>query len=445
MSKERSHGATEADDLAAQATAIEVARRLKDRDILDRARCAAVEDSPYPELTRWLPWSLSQGDAGLAVLFEYLEDCFPGQGWDVEVRTHLEAAARSIDGLDGLGISMYGGLAGIAFATWYASRGGRRCRGLSAALDRAICPRVEAMADALDATFGGCSVRLFDFISGITGVGAYLLCRVEQEGARKALERVLRCLVSLTDEDEGLPRWRTPPHMLASGEQARNYPDGNMNCGLAHGIPGPLGLMSLAVSHGVSVPGLEEGIERIVDFLLTHRVDDHRGVNWGDCYPLPRPGERGGAQARPRPGRSAWCYGSPGISRALYLAGRALARPAWCQIAIDAMTSAVTRPVEERNIPSPTFCHGIAGLLQITLRFARDTRLPVFAKAASSLLEQLVEAYDPASILGFRSITVGGRRVDDPGLLDGAQGVCLTMLAATTNIEPTWDRMFLLS
>jgi lantibiotic biosynthesis protein len=31
------------------------------------------------------------------------------------------------------------------------------------------------------------------------------------------------------------------------------------------------------------------------------------------------------------------------------------------------------------------------------------------------------------------------------GLLEGAAGVALVLLAATTSVEPAWDRMFLVS
>ncbi len=378
------------------------------------------------------------------MLFEYLEACFPGQGWDREARWHMETAARAVEATPGLGISLWGGLGSLAFSAWYLSRGGRRYRGLSTILDEALIPKVEAQAEALDAAPGGCAVDHFDLISGLTGAGLYLLCRSELEAARRTLERVLHSLVLLTTDDEGLPRWWTPLHLLI-GEQLARCPHGNLNCGLAHGIPGPLGLMSLAKMHGIPVPGTDEGIERIVAWSLAHRVDDRRGANWPSFYPLPRPGEREESRAKPRPAIAGWCYGSPGLSRALYLAGQALARPDWSQVAVDAMRSAVTRPVEERDIPSPTFCHGVAGLLQITMRFARDTGLPVFEHATRALLAQLVDAYDPGSILGFRSIDHTGTSIDDPGLLDGAPGACLVMLAATTLVEPTWDRMFLLS
>jgi hypothetical protein len=101
--------------------------------------------------------------------------------------------------------------------------------------------------------------------------------------------------------------------------------------------------------------------------------------------------------------------------------------------------------VRERRVDSPTFCHGMAGLLQITLRFTHDTGEPVFADAAADLAEQLLVAYDPDTLLGFCSLEPGGNAVDNAGLLDGAPGVALVLLAVATDAEPTWDRLFLLA
>jgi hypothetical protein len=87
----------------------------------------------------------------------------------------------------------------------------------------------------------------------------------------------------------------------------------------------------------------------------------------------------------------------------------------------------------------------VAGLLQITLRFAHDTGLPQFQEAARALTRQLLDLREPETLLGYRSIEQEGRRVDQPGLLDGAPGVALVLLAAAGGVEPGWDRIFLLS
>jgi hypothetical protein len=143
--------------------------------------------------------------------------------------------------------------------------------------------------------------------------------------------------------------------------------------------------------------------------------------------------------------RAAWCYGSPGVARALWLAGQALDRNEYRAQAISAMKAVFRRPIPARMIESPTFCHGVAGLLAITMRFARETYRPMFFQESQRLVEQLMGSFQPDSLLGFRCIEYGNNQTDQPGLLDGAAGVAIVLLAASTGIEPTWDRIFLLS
>ena len=95
---------------------------------------------------------------------------------------------------------------------------------------------------------------------------------------------------------------------------------------------------------------------------------------------------------------------------------------------------------------SPTFCHGVSGLLQITMRFAHDTGSPTLRAGAGELGRQLLSHYDPASRSASRASRLQNTRIDQPGLtLDGAAGVPLVALAAAEDVEPAWDRIFLLS
>jgi hypothetical protein len=201
--------------------------------------------------------------------------------------------------------------------------------------------------------------------------------------------------------------------------------------------------MALASSRGIAVSGQNEAVDRLAEWLVGNRADDAWGVNWPYAVSLTQDGVPDLAGSGPS--RAAWCYGAPGVARTLWLAGVARDRPDWRNLAIQAMEAVYRRPIPARQIDSPTFCHGVAGLLQVTLRFANETRLPVFTNAAVDLTGWLLSAYEPDSLLGYRNWEPGGTRVDHAGLLDGAPGVLLALLAAATDAEPSWDRAFLLA
>lgn len=228
----------------------------------------------------------------------------------------------------------------------------------------------------------------------------------------------------------------------------QQFPNGYLNCGLAHGIPGPLGALSLARLGGVTCEGLDEAIERLATWLVSHRLDDQWGINWPTGVGLLPSGDQGGrvasVKASPR-AQAGWCYGSPGIARVLYFSGLALGKPEYCDMAVQAIEAVLRRPPAARLIQSPTFCHGVAGLLHIVLRFANDTGSAALLAGAEAITEQLLSLYEPGSLLGFRAVEFDGARVDQPGLLDGAPGVALVLLAAACEAEPAWDRLFLLS
>ena len=424
----------------------DLAERLRDQHRVALAVAAAPTQTAFPLAVRWLAPSLAQGDAGIALTCAYLDAWWPDEGWDQAGHSYLSTAAVAAENSPQLSPAMFGGLTGLALAAWSLSRGATRYRNLMAALENALLPNVMTQAEGWDPPImDGMSFGQFDVISGLAGIGAYLLLRREQPGAGAALESVLRALVALASDSGSRPRWWTPAHLLGDEEMAALYPNGNLNCGLAHGIPGPLALMALALADGIGVPGIEEAVDRLAGWIVGHRADDGWGVNWPYAISLTQEGLPDRGAPTDGPSRAAWCYGAPGVARALWLAGVARNRPEWGNLAIEAMEAVYRRPIAARQIDSPTFCHGVAGLLQITLRFANNTGLPVFTNAACDLTEQLLSAYEPDSLLGYRNWEPGGTRVDQPGLLDGAPGVLLALLAAATDVEPSWDRAFLLS
>ena len=425
---------------AALTAAREVADRVTDRERVAAAIVAAREQTRFPDSVHWNASGIAQGDAGIALLCAQLDRCAPDAGWD-ETGHELLASAAGHAEHNVLGPSLFDGTTGLAFAAAQLGREGERYQRMSASLDATVSAQAIALARALDAARDGVAVHQFDAISGLAGMGAYLLARRGRPHVDAALESLLHAHVNLCrTPSSGPPRWVTPAGLASDERTARLYPRGHLNCGLAHGIPGPLAVMALAAAHGLAVDGLHDAMASIAAWLCDNRCDDTWGINWPTIVSLPGP------EALPaQPARAAWCYGSPGVARALWLTSVALEDDGLGALAGEAMEAVYRRPVRVRQIDSPTFCHGVAGLLQITLRFAHDTGLEVFRAAANDLTDQLLEAYDPSRLLGFSCIEPDGNEVDQPGLLDGACGVALVLLAAATSVEPSWDRLFLLA
>jgi hypothetical protein len=394
--------------------------------------------TPLPRTAVWSPLSISQGWTGLAIACGALDSCFPEQGWDETAHRYLTLAAPSVDD-QSCHPGLFSGLAGIAFAAYFLSKKGLRYQKLLGFIEDRLCDELDARSVHDDFPFHGVRFDLFDLISGWTGIIAYLLERRDDPRLAKHLVALLERLARLLNDGQDVPAWHTPSSLCADKELAAQHPNGFLNCGLAHGIPGPLAVLSLARLAGVVAAGLDEGIRKSAEWLVAHQIEDAWGINWPSVVPLGVP------RSQWMPSRTAWCYGSPGVARSLWLAGRALHERSWQALAINSMEAVFRRPQSARGIFSPTFCHGLAGLLSVAMRFAHERPTEGILLGIQSLGRELVRAFDRDAPLGYRSEDVPGVFVDRPGLLEGAPGVILALLAGSTAVEPTWDRLFLLS
>ncbi|HWW00653.1 MAG TPA: lanthionine synthetase C family protein [Candidatus Acidoferrum sp.] len=436
--------------VAALNVALEVARRLREPAQIEAAVIQAKLQSDNPKGPQWVPHGFAQGYAGLALLWGQLDRCLPNEGWDAVGHEHLEIAAEGTATQGWLSSGAFSGIGGLAFAACYLSRSGTRYSRLLATLDKGLIRRLAPRIAYLNGLRDGAPSDAFDVISGLSGVVPYLLGRRESGEVETTLHDLVLSLVSLSQDENGLPRWHSPSHLSKPAEDfmLQLYPNGYLNCGLAHGIPGPLGALALAYLAGIRCAGLEEAIDRLAGWLVAHRLDDEWGLNWPNGVALRPPGDPAGRiypMDKSTQAQAGWCYGSPGVARVLHFAGQCLERSEYCDLAVQAIEAVLRRPVAARRIESPTFCHGVAGLLQIVLRFANDTSSKALEAGAVALTEQLLGLYEPESLLGFRSVEFAGKRVDQPGLLDGAPGVALVLLGVACDTNPAWDRLFLLS
>ncbi len=84
----------------------------------------------------------------------------------------------------------------------------------------------------------------YDVISGLSGAGRYFLSISENLEVLKRLKLILEYCISLVKPvqimEETVLGWYIAPKNLFTNEDRRKYPKGSFNCGLAHGIVGPL-------------------------------------------------------------------------------------------------------------------------------------------------------------------------------------------------------------
>jgi class I lanthipeptide synthase len=249
------------------------------------------------------PQSLGNGAAGVALL--HIERAATSLGgWQV-AHTWLAAAADG-DISAGPDATLFFGAPALAFALHAAAdRPGKYERAL-AALDARVAALTRRRLDQAHARIdSGDRPKLaeFDLINGLTGLGAHLLRR-DPHGA--LIGQVAAYLVRLTEPlgGEDLPGWWTdlPP----SGRRATGLPGGHGNLGMAHGIAGPLALLSLAMRRGIMADGQVTAIKRICAWLDAWRQEHPRGPWWPETITLQE--NRLGQPKQTGPLRPSWCY-----------------------------------------------------------------------------------------------------------------------------------------
>jgi lantibiotic modifying enzyme len=374
--------------------------------------------------------SLAGGHAGLAILFGYLAQARPGQGHEATAQRLLEKAISAAAQVP-LRASLYEGLAGVA---WSAEH-------LRAKLPQIAAEEINEEVDEIlrELLQTPRWTEDYDLIGGLVGLGVYALERLPKPGAVACLEQVIDHLATTSERvPEGITWW-TNPVWLPSETRQKN-PRGYYNLGLAHGVPGIIALLGAACAAGVSTATARPLLDEAVSWLLAQQ--ESAGAGFGHWV------EPGGPL--PGPTRLAWCYGDPGVAAALLLAGRCVAEPKWEREAMTIALRAAARPVDQAGVRDAGLCHGAAGLGQLFNRLFQATREPRLAEAACFWFRRTLELRHPRrGIAGYASympMNTGEERwVDDPGILTGAAGIALALLAAATPVVPAWDRMLLVS
>ncbi len=279
----------------------------------------------------------------------------------------------------------------------------------------------------------------YDLIDGVVGIGVYALERLPRPLAR----RILTCTLDRLEE-RSLPQQvgrAIPSGVPPSRRYGDTAPEEYYNLGLSHGNPGVVALLGLMVRHDIEPDRANRLLADIVEWLLSKRLAESVPSVFSDFD---------GPELEPKPARTAWCYGDPGVAAALLLAGQCTGRQDWQQLAVTVAHKAASRPVEDTSIVDIGLCHGAAGVAHVFHRIHRTTGDPRCGDASRFWFERCLDMRRTSNdIAGFSTWSFervrDGEFVADPCWLAGAAGVGLALLSASTTIEPAWDRSLLLS
>jgi lantibiotic modifying enzyme len=373
--------------------------------------------------------SLATGDAGLAIFQAYLARPRPSSEHERLASEHLAwASAALADVL--LPPALHEGFTGVAWTLQHLQPPEPEAEDPLEAIDAALLEHLSQSPWKGE----------YDLISGLAGFGVYAAERLPRPAAGLLLERILDRLDETSERcPEGLT-WRTDPELLPDW-QRQLCPNGHYNLGLAHGVPGVIGLLGLLCQAGVLAKRARPLIEQAVAWLLAQRLPGVEDASYATWLSADGPRE---------PARSAWCYGDPGVAAALLLAAQATGEPDWERHGIALALAAARRPRERTGVVDAGLCHGAAGLAHIFNRMAQATGDERLAEAARVWFQRTLEfRQDGQGIGGFLAWApeADGKSAwkADPGLLTGAAGIALALLAASCPHEPQWDRVLLVS
>ena len=398
-------------------------------DVIAEIERALIEDPPPPPLFegRFPDPGVAGGDAGIALFLSYLH---AAGGSARAADAALDALGKSMTAVSERKLmpTLYSGFFGVGWVIAHLSRELFEGDGdLTSDLD-------EALRRMLVDANGNVP---FELITGLAGLGTYCVERLPDRRAASLLGRIVDLLDASRDASG---TWFTSPDWMPEW-QRELMPRGCHNLGVAHGIPGVIGLLAAAWREGFDDPRIPRLTEDAVHWVLAQKHSSFESSVFPSHVP---------PDAEPRPTRTAWCYGDLGVATVLLSAAKSFGRADWEEEVLAIARIAARRTFEETKANDVGLCHGVTGIAHLFNRIYQATGHEEFRDTAMTWYQLALDMRRPGKgIAGYLSW------ISDPpappqwrperGFLSGVAGTGLAFLAAVTDVEPSWDRVLLVA
>jgi lantibiotic biosynthesis protein len=383
---------------------------------------------------------LASGAAGIAVFLAYYAAAFGDEGAADRATELLDQATDRVADTP-MTASLYEGFTGIAWAVEHlAGADGGDGDGDGDGDGSAGDDPGAEIDDAVGSLLARDEWREHvDLMSGLSGLAVHALERMPRPGARSCLERIVWHLDRRARPVAPGVAWHTSPELLPPWQREAS-PAGHIDLGVAHGNPGVLAVLAKIAAAGVAADRAAALFHAGVAWLVSRWIAGHPD----GCFASWLAGTSGDST----PSRLAWCYGDLGIAAALLTGARAVGSSRTEQVARELARLAAARPDQSAGVVDAGLCHGALGNAHVFNRMYQATGDDRLLEAARRWIDRGLEfrrAGEGAAGFCARRAQADGSvvREADPGLLNGAAGIGLALLAACTDVTPAWDRVFL--
>lgn len=333
--------------------------------------------------------------------------------------------------------SLFGGLSGIAFSMDIASQNGRNYQNILNNIDDVIVNEIENKLDQI--LQEPLNPLNYDTISGLAGIGRYLLNRIDVSGTNvKTLKRILTYFKDIQYSQNS---WVVPQESQFLESDKNYFTQGNINLGLAHGVLGPMSLFALCVIKGITIENHQHILKDMYKFIMDKKFCSN--YRWLQRYDLIS--ERNHFNFI----RNGWCYGNTGVMTTMFLIGQALQDEEIIQMSKKVMLQVIND--KEENLISPTICHGLSSQILMLTIMNLHFELDEVSDYITELTNKLISHYKEDHLVNFIDINEnkqGEFKSGKVGLLEGEIGVYLLLITLQNiNIlnEKNWTNAFLIS
>ncbi|MBM7870400.1 hypothetical protein JOC70_001885 [Clostridium pascui] len=272
----------------------------------------------------------------------------------------------------------------------------------------------------------------YDTIAGVSGFIYFLLDFKWSSEEKSQLEKLIEYLVELTKYHQYMEHSVINFHLtkenLFREDEKLEFPNGNINFGLSHGMLGPLVALTKAYSKGIEVEGIESAINELFGIYDQFKIYHGNVATWPtqlsfDSY------IKGEFSDKLRPVMASWCYGNTGIARGLQKAAQYMKYSQKEEVYKKDLINIINQPVDQYNLYETILCHGYSSVLSIRTMAYRDRKDKRFIETIEKDISAVINALhrDDNAHYNMDKI-IKGYFKDDMSLLQGIGGVVLSLL-----------------